>query len=250
MSVTGVGLCLTVLLTCVIVDMLVQAASLRRHHSHHSRPQHDDFEELTSLGLSPKHSEKRHVYPRHRDNPRERRGYLQESGAGLFPSSDYEDVEVQAPLLHRRRHVSRNYQGDEYERQHSARRLHHRHPAPSNSYLSVNERLRQLNDRQANSLPDFFELEVRQAQNSTVCNYTVVPVPDPKGCRTPKNLEHIMCNRAGSSCFDTNSHCCIQTYKKIDVSYGDGTSDVIKLYVGCVCVRQELLIETKLPIDN
>lgn len=82
-----------------------------------------------------------------------------------------------------------------------------------------------------------YEVEIREAQNSSLCNYTIVDIPDPSpdNSRVPKNLVNVMCNHAGSRCRDTGNYCCIQTYTKIDVTYGNGENENLKVYTGCVC---------------
>lgn len=216
-----------------------------------------------SLDLLPKHTETREERPRYRDLYRrttERRGGYLGARVDLFPSSEYEDVEVQRPVVHRRRHVSRNYQesprtsaeGSRYEDEGSldVRKIHHNRHS-NYRRASKEQRARELDLLHEKSLNKFYELEVREAQNSSVCNYTVESIPDDRGTRTPKLLEHVKCNHAGSNCLGASTHCCIQTYKKIKVSYGDGDSEVLKLYVGCVCaLRQVLLRESKLHIDD
>lgn len=82
-----------------------------------------------------------------------------------------------------------------------------------------------------------FEIEVREAQNSSLCNYTVIPIPDPGG-RIPRELEHVKCNHVGSRCQDEGTYCCLQTYRNMQVAYKDGKSDTIKVYSGCVCSLQ------------
>ena len=83
----------------------------------------------------------------------------------------------------------------------------------------------------------YYEVEVKEAQNSSLCNYTVVDIPDPSPdqSRIPKKLVNVMCNHAGSRCRGVGTYCCLQTYSKLDVSYGDGTSESMKIYTGCVC---------------
>lgn len=96
------------------------------------------------------------------------------------------------------------------------------------------------------------EVEVKKAQNSTTCSYTVesIPIPDNRSTRVPRNLEHVRCNHAGKSCQGADHYCCIQTYSNIEVSYDDGYRETIKIYVGCVCADYILVRESLLPIDN
>ncbi|KAJ8672722.1 hypothetical protein QAD02_003982 [Eretmocerus hayati] len=86
-----------------------------------------------------------------------------------------------------------------------------------------------------------FEVEVREAQNSSLCNYTVVPIPDTTGTRLPRELEHIKCNHVGSKCQDRGTYCCLQTYRNVEVVYGGGSeprTEILKVYSGCVCSLQ------------
>lgn len=82
-----------------------------------------------------------------------------------------------------------------------------------------------------------FEVEVREAQNSSLCNYTIIPIPDPGG-RIPRELEHVKCNHVGSRCQDKGTYCCLQTYRNVQVVYEDGKMENIKVYSGCVCSLQ------------
>lgn len=115
-------------------------------------------------------------------------------------------------------------------------------------------RFDRLRSGESGGFHTIFELEVKEAQNSSICNYTVESIPDTRGSRVPKNLEHVRCNHIGSSCQGTGTYCCIQTYRNIDVSYGDGDKETIKLYVGCVCALQDLnsvqVVESQLSIND
>lgn len=85
-----------------------------------------------------------------------------------------------------------------------------------------------------------YEVEVKKAQNSSICNYSVESIPDTRGTRMPKDLQHVKCNHAGRKCQNTDdqNYCCIQTYRYVDVSYSDSENPEkipMKIYVGCVC---------------
>ncbi|XP_032677748.1 uncharacterized protein LOC116847154 [Odontomachus brunneus] len=286
MSMSSTRLCLTILLICVIVDTL-EGSSWRRHHGHHSKPQYHGFKNPMSLDLLAKLSRNNEDHSRHHDTYRqkERRDYL-EAQVNSFPSLEYENAdEVQIPVIHRRREVPKDFRQESLQMREADTRSKHedgvratqhvRHgsyledqPASfsSSEYEDVEEqtpvvhRRRQARQRGSDrtsllkalhekSLNELYELEVREVQNNSVCSYTVVPIPDPTGSRIPKVLEEVKCNHAGSSCLGTDAHCCIQTYKNIEVSYG-GKRNTIKLYVGCVCAREVLLKASQLPINN
>lgn len=248
------GLCLTVLLACVIVDTLVEGGILRRHRGHHSRvPEYRGAEEPTSLDLWPRRSDDRREERRddtHRGQREEERlgGYL-EARANYFQSSDYEDV-VEArprPVVHRRRHVTRNEGEDEGSLASFSRKMHRNRHLGNRGSSNMDARARLLESQHQRKLSKLYELEVRDVQNSSVCNYTVVPEVVDSRSRTPEVLEHVKCNHAGSSCLGVNdTYCCIQTYKMIKVRV-DGKSEDRKLYVGCVCAREVLLEEPRLP---
>ncbi|XP_066586532.1 uncharacterized protein [Prorops nasuta] len=93
-----------------------------------------------------------------------------------------------------------------------------------------------------------YQLEVKEAQNSSICNYTVVPIPNVRG-RNPRDLEHVICNHAGSRCQSLGQYCCIQTYREIEVTYGDKSSEVLRIYAGCVCALQLIEMDT-LSLDD
>jgi len=117
---------------------------------------------------------------------------------------------------------------------------HQKSNEPSKINLKLNGQYGYRFERSSKNDEAFFELEVREAQNKSVCNYTVEPIPDRRGSRVPRNLEHVKCNHIGSSCQGTDTYCCIQTYKNIEVSYDNGDKETMKLYVGCVCALQVL----------
>ncbi|XP_058802013.1 uncharacterized protein LOC131670433 [Phymastichus coffea] len=98
-----------------------------------------------------------------------------------------------------------------------------------------------------------FELEVREAQNSSLCNYTIIPIPDPGG-RVPRLLEHVKCNYVGNRCRERGSYCCVQTYRNVEVTYPGNKNDTIKVYSGCVCALQIYgtlkPYNPKLPLDD
>lgn len=140
---------------------------------------------------------------------------------------------------------------------------HNRHGGPFYQNINDEDRLllqmsrmdkfEMLRTSTSGGLRASFELEVKEAQNSSICNYTVESIPDNRGTRMPKDLEHIKCNHAGSSCQNTGGYCCIQTYRYINVTYGNGEEEQMKIYVGCVCALQDLnnglsVVESELPI--
>lgn len=94
------------------------------------------------------------------------------------------------------------------------------------------------------NLHPFLELEVREAQNISVCKYIIDAIPDPRGARIPKDLEHVRCIGSGMC---QGTYCCVQTYKIIEVSYGvdNGDKETLKVYVGCVWAQVP-----PIPIDG
>lgn len=104
-------------------------------------------------------------------------------------------------------------------------------------------------------ISDFYELEVKEAQNSSICNYTVEPIPDESGgTRVPRDLEHVKCNHVGTRCQNTGTYCCIQTYRMVMVKYGDDKEKPMKIYAGCVCSLQLLAAlhphHPRLPLND
>ncbi|KMQ86126.1 putative serine threonine-protein kinase vps15-like protein [Lasius niger] len=103
-----------------------------------------------------------------------------------------------------------------------------------------------------------FELEVKDAQNISICSYSVESIPDIRGTRMPKDLVHIKCNVIGSKCLnigDQDIYCCIQTYRYVEVSYSDGEGERLKIYTGCVFALQDLnnglsLVQSNNPYND
>lgn len=109
-----------------------------------------------------------------------------------------------------------------------------------------NTALNKQEPRKPEPEPDLFEVEVKDAQNTSTCSYTVEPVLDKKGNRVRGNLEHVKCNNKGCLCQDQfNGTCCVQTYQKIDVFFDDNTVENMKVYVGCVCALKPKLKSDK-----
>lgn len=287
MAVCGVELCLSAVFTCLIVlGTFVEGRSLRLRHGHHSRPGYDDFDGESmprDLSAHRRLDEERDEDLKYRDSYRRTdKWHDYPAAADRFGSSEYEDImEEPAPSParhHRYRHGTKTYESlqrgdderwydDDYERYASSKfvarrkRQNNRHGSPPVYRPITNEDrmdIRTSKQRDYNAellhiddLP--FEMEVKEAQNSTICNYTVESISDryagQRGSRVPKDLEHVKCNHAGSSC-QAGKHCCIQTYRKIDVSYGDGTKERMKIYVGCVCARIRGLEESLLSTND
>lgn len=273
MAVFGVGFCLPVLVACVIVSIpFVQGRSLRRRHGHHSHSDYYNLEELLP----------RHLTGRLEDDLDFSYGQTKRRQV-LGRSSEHEDSEERVPpFFHRYKHEygSKGRESlrrkEDFLRKHDdvdalsmgyvARRKRHNKKGRTVSYQRISEQDKTNLSRQRNHRFDrlhsgesggfhaIFELEVKEAQNSSICNYTVESIPDTRGSRVPKDLEHVRCNHIGSSCQGTGTYCCIQTYRNIDVSYGDGDKETIKLYVGCVCALQDLnsvqVVESQLPIND
>lgn len=98
-----------------------------------------------------------------------------------------------------------------------------------------------------------YEVEVKEAQNNSICDYKVVPIPDLEGNRIPAELEHVVCNHAGSRCQDMGFYYCLQTYRIIDVYHGHRRSKM-KIYAGCVCALFDFPVvqpqSPRLPLDD
>ena len=97
-----------------------------------------------------------------------------------------------------------------------------------------------------------YEVEVKEAQNNSICDYKVIPIPDLEGNRIPQDLEHVVCNHAGSRCQDKGFYYCLQTYRIIDVYHGHERSKM-KIYIGCVCALFDFPLvqpqSPRLPLD-
>lgn len=274
MAVFGVRLCLPVLFACVVSMSVVQGRNLRRRHNHHSHSDYyPNFEESMPRDLSrPLEDDLEY-----QQDPYRRQMERRESSRVLDRSTKYEE---RLPSSHRYKHVydPRNYaeslrRKDEIRRQEDIiedastkfvvrGKRHNGHSGTVNYQIfsaqdkwDLEQQIKQHTSTNS-GLRASFELEVKEAQNSSICNYTVESIPDIRGTRTPKNLQHVKCNHAGSSCQNTGTYCCIQTYSYIDVSYGNGENREkmkMKIYVGCVCARRELnalVTESVLPIDD
>ncbi|XP_067215538.1 uncharacterized protein [Linepithema humile] len=245
------GLCLSVLFVSVIVSTpIVHGQSLRRHHGHHSHPNYYDFEESVSRDLSGR-LENDLVYGDSYRRKSDSHGYPR----FLNRLRNYE------PL--RRQNDLRRYDDNGHEasstRLFARRKRHNKHNVNTNYKVPTDEIKRDMiedqirNHENARGLHEVsYEVEVRKAQNSTTCSYTVeyIPIPANRRTRVPKNLQHVRCNHAGRSCQGADHYRCIQTYSNIEVSYGDGYRETIKIYVGCVCADYVLLKESPWPIDN
>lgn len=275
MAVFGIGLCLPVLFACIVSMSIVQGRNLRRRHNHHSHPDYYlDFEESIPRDLSRRFEDDLEYQQDLYRRPMERR----ESSRILDRPVEYEE---QTPLPHRKhmydlRNYAESVRKNEARKQEDAiedaltrfivrRKRHNRHSGTV-SYqkfsdqdrrdLEISKRRQlELYTSTTGGLRASFELEVKEAQNSSICNYTVESIPIPYNrTRMPKDLEHIRCNYAGSSCQDTGNYCCIQTYRYIEVSYDNGEDrEKMKIYVGCVCALQDLnneLIQSYLPIHD
>lgn len=272
MAVFGAGFCLLVLVAYIIVSMpLVQGRSLRRRHGHRSHSDYYNLEESLPRDLSGRFEDDP-------ENYRDSYGWTKrrEQPQVLDRFSEYEDSEERVPpSFHRYRHEYDSKDRESLRRKDdfllhddldalsmrfvARRKRHNRHD--SVIYQKINEQSKKnlrLSGHRGYGFDlhsgenDNFELEVKEAQNKSVCNYTVESIPDTRGSRVPKDLEHVRCNHIGSSCQDTGTYCCIQTYKNIEVSYGNGDKETMKLYVGCVCALQAFngVQESQLSIND
>lgn len=282
MAVFGIGLCLPILFACVVSMSIVQGRNLRRRHNHHSHPDYYlDFEESIPRDLS-RHFEDDLEY---QQDPYRRQMERRESSRILDRPVEYEE---RTPLPHRKhmydlRNYAESLRKNEARRQEDAiedtltrfivrRKRHNRHSGTKTGgtvsyqkFSDQDKRELEISKRQqlelytstTGGLRAPFELEVKEAQNSSICNYTVksIPIPYNRTTRVPKDLEHVTCNHAGSSCQDTGDYCCIQTFRHIEVSYDNGEDrEKMKIYVGCVCALQDLnndlLRQSDLPIHD
>lgn len=86
-----------------------------------------------------------------------------------------------------------------------------------------------------------YEMEVEEVQNTSICSYTIQPVEDKSGNWMLKNLQHIKCNKVGNKCQQSDKpHCCIQTYKMVDLKFSNSSMQQVKIYTGCVCAYSTL----------
>ncbi|KAL6260083.1 hypothetical protein P5V15_007622 [Pogonomyrmex californicus] len=235
--------CLFTLAVSVIVcTLLVQGRSLRRRHGHHPHSDYYDDGEWLPRDLSGRLEDNSGYY---RDSYRQ----AEKRHNSRIPdrSSEYENSKERvASSIRRYKH-----EFDLWNRESSSRRKEDS-PRKYNDTFSMRffNRRKRFNkfepspvehngQSSINVAKDSvrYEMEVREAQNLAVCNYTVesIPVPENRSARVPRILEHIKCNHIGSRCQGTNTACCIQTYRNITVFYGDGTSEIMKIYVGCIC---------------
>lgn len=176
------------------------------------------------------HSRKHH-HARHRGARHHKKPTLEELNQETSLHLEYDEVGLDLMPRDKRHQRRRNWTEDDWKAFESSRR-----PELYDHDIHV------------------FELEVREAQNSSLCNYTVVSIPDP-GDRVPRVLEHIKCNYVGNRCRERGSYCCVQTYRMVDVSYeATGSNDTIKVYSGCVCALQIYgtlkPYNPKLPLDD
>ncbi|XP_070167000.1 uncharacterized protein [Polyergus mexicanus] len=272
MAVFGVGLCLSVLFAGVVSMSVVQGRNLRRRHNHHSHSDYyPNFEESMPRDLSRRLEDDLE----YQQDPYRRQMERRESSRILDRPAKYKE---RIPSSHRYKNVydPRNYaeslrQKDEIRRQEDIiedaltkfvvrGKRHNGHSGSVNYQIfsaqdkwELQQQLK-LHASTNSGLRASFELEVKEAQNSSICNYTVESIPDIRGTRMPKDLQHVKCNHAGSSCQNTDAYCCIQTYRYIEVSYGNGENrEKMKIYVGCVCALRELnalVTESVLPIND
>lgn len=245
--------CILVVLTCVIVSTtLVQGRSLRRRHGHHALS--DYLEKSLPRDLSERLEDDLEYYPDFYGQAKKRKH------AQLLDHSEYEeyeDLEERVPPFLLRYEHEDGSRGRESLRRKEDFLLKHDDFDAFSRIVARRKRnnkhggMRNQDKRNLQHRRNFLEMEVKMAQNRSICNYTVESVPDLYGSRIPRNLEHVRCNHLGSSCQGTNSYCCIQTYKNIEVSYGNGHNETMKLYVGCVCAsNSHSLIQSLARLDD
>ncbi|KAL0106008.1 hypothetical protein PUN28_016019 [Cardiocondyla obscurior] len=247
---------LPALVACIVLGAaLVQCRNLRHghhlHHGHRDLNHHNLEESLPRDLLERPENVPEHLRDSYEQEKRERHD--------LDHLSQYENSEDQVPpFLHRHRHehdwrrreTLRRKEEDFLHEQGdldalstrfvSRRKRHHKHDTALDQQ-GVEElnykRTRGLHDHEIDLRSISFELDVKEVQNRSICNYTVESVPDYRGSRVPRGLEHVKCNYAGSRCQNDGPYCCIQTYRDIEVSYGNGDKEEIRHYVGCVCAH-------------
>ncbi|EFN66435.1 hypothetical protein EAG_12584 [Camponotus floridanus] len=276
MAVFGcIGLCLPVLFACIVSMSIVQGRNLRRRHNHHSHPDYYlDFEESIPRDLSRRFEDDLEYQQDLYRRPMEKRE--------LSRILDPVEYEERTPLPHRKHiNYAESLRKNEARKQEDViedalttrfnvrrKRQHNKHSGTvsyqkfsdqDKQELEISKRRRQQLELYTSTISGLrapFELEVKEVQNSSICNYTVKSIPIPYNrTRVPKDLEHVRCNYAGSSCQDTGNYCCIQTYRYIEVSYDNGEDrEKMKIYVGCVCALQDLnndlLSQSYLPIHD
>ncbi|KMR03923.1 putative serine threonine-protein kinase vps15-like protein [Lasius niger] len=251
----GVRLCLPVLFACVIVSTsVVQGRNLRRRHGRHFYSDYyQDFEESVPRDLSRRLEDDLEFqqYPYRRQMER------RESSGVVDRPAEYEE-RISPPLRYKHTYDLRNY-AESLRRKSETRRQkdlmedasmkfvvrRKRHNKRSSNQISSSQAksrwLKQQYEVTERGLLASYEVEVKEAQNSSICNYNVESIPDTRGTRMPKDLQHIKCNHAGRKCHNTGDqdYCCIQTYRYVNVSYSDSKNPEkkipTKIYVGCVC---------------
>lgn len=249
----GVRLCLPVLFACVIVSTsVVQGRNLRRRHGRHFYPDYyQDFEESVPRDLSRRLEDDLEFqqYPYRRQMER------RESSGVVDRPAEYEE-RISPPLRYKHTYDLRNY-AESLRRKSETRRQDlmedasmkfavrgKRHNKRSSNQISSSQAKIRLLKQQyeftstSGGLLASYEVEVKKAQNSSICNYSVESIPDTRGTRMPKDLQHVKCNHAGRKCQNTGDqdhYCCIQTYRYVNVSYSDSDPEEMKIYVGCVC---------------
>ncbi|XP_077274147.1 uncharacterized protein LOC143903933 [Temnothorax americanus] len=261
MAIFKVGFYLSVLAACIVISpSLIQGRSLRRRHGHHSHSSHYNLEESLPRDLSGRLEDDLESY-RNSYGQTKTRGHPQI----LNRFSKYEGSEDRVPPYFRRSRHESDSRGRESLRPMelvARRKRHNKHDSMAYQKLSKpneqngnhqgsNDHEPKVSTRPIENDPPFLELEVKEAQNRSICKYTVESVPDVRGSRVPKDLEHVKCNYMQSHC--QGIYCCIQTYKNIEVSYGDGEKEKMRLYVGCVCAEISIsndVRESHLPIDD
>ncbi|XP_028048619.1 uncharacterized protein LOC114255037 [Monomorium pharaonis] len=257
MAIFNIVLCIPVLVACVIVSTpAIQGRSLRRRHGHHSHSDYYNLEESLPRDLSGRLEDDLEYY----------RDYYGQTKKRKYPevldsTSEFENSEERVPPFLPR--YEREYESRDRE---SSQRKWEDHPLLVDDDFDAFPRIvarrkrhykhGRYQDKEQNR--HYFEMEVKVAQNRSICNYTVESIPDHSGSRIPRDLEHVKCNHLGSSCQGAGTYCCIQTYRNIEVSYGNGHNETMKLYVGCVCAFQgahhsdnvQSLTQSPLPIND
>ncbi|KAG7205386.1 hypothetical protein KM043_007381 [Ampulex compressa] len=217
MAILGnVRLLIYISLTAVIVGEVSEARNVKHRHGHHGYGEHQEREDGAPRALSLQRLEVEHLDPRNRQSSR------------------------QTGRNHQRGQVHSLRTGPRQKRQNAKHRaMQERNGGQLLRSRGLGRLLLQDAERASKS-DDFYLLEVRQAQDISLCNYTVQPVRSLRGTRTP--LEEVICKHRGSTCHDESgdSYCCIQIYTKVVVKNANNVTEEMNLRSGCVCAHQRI----------
>lgn len=258
MGIFGILFYIPIIYTFIIINTVIEGRNVKRHHGH--RP--DDY--VHDERLISRYSEDDLDY----DNPHgqtkstKRHGRHPEDYSSSLKYEDAEDRGSFPTYRHRHNHTLRNFEtlrqiNEECHLNHlerssiknrTRRKRHNRNNVEvvQHSTKSDDESFRrdiyynhaiQRQIKNGSECP-VLNIDAVKMFNRSICGYTVMPVPDPTGTRIPKNMKHVICNNLGEACFNTSFHACTQTYNQIEVMYANGTTENMKLYMGCICAMR------------